>query len=148
MRSALAAELKDDPENLGYAAHLPDDPQRVYDLLTAQTTTMVGPLRSTTAKAWAAAGPYARIYDASLDPANPCRASCLVIRDSFACGDPIHLEDPRLQEMLRAWVQCGIAAQAEVDGLYALATVPASRAEKLGIPVPSNHQIIAAWSEE
>jgi hypothetical protein len=148
VQSLLASELRNDPEGLGYAEHLPGDPQRVYDLLTAQSFSMVGPLRSTTAKAWAAMGPYAKIYDASLDTSNPCRAACLVIRDSFACGDPIHLEDPRLQAMLRAWVQHEIATQEEVDGLYALATIPASRVEKLGIPAPSNSEILAAWSEE
>ena len=147
-QAILRAELTQDLEGRGYAAHLPGDPARVVDLLTELVTTMTGPLRSTTAKAWAAAGPYARIVDASNDANSPCRASCLVIRDSFACGDPIHLEDPRLEAMLAGWVTCGIATEAEVADLYELAQVPASRADVLGIPAPTARDIVDAWSNE
>ncbi|WP_371767496.1 hypothetical protein [Massilia sp.] len=147
-QEVLRAELTQDPEGHGYATHLPDDPARVVDLLTQMRTTMTGALRSTTAKAWAAAGPYARIVDASNDADSPCRASCLVIRDSFACGDPIHLEDPRLEAMLAGWVACGIATEAEFADLYELAQVPASRADVLGIPAPTARDIVDAWSNE
>lgn len=148
MQSALAAELKNDPEGLGYSAHLPDDPQRVLDLLTQQTTTMIGPLRSTTAKVWAANGIYEKIFDASMTQGHPCRSSCLIIRETFACGDPIHLEDPRLQGMLTAWISGEIVTEEEVNALYALATVTVSRAEKLGISSLTNRQILDAWSEQ
>lgn len=147
-KAVLRAELTNDPVGRGYNAHLPDDPARVVDLITEPVATMTGPLRSTTAKAWAAEGPYARIFDASMDLNNPCRASCLVIRESFACGDPIHLEDARLQGMLALWIQHGVATQQEVDTLYALAQIPASRADKLGIPAPTARDIIGAWSNE
>ena len=145
-QAALRAELTNDPAVRGYSAHLPDDPVRVVDLITAPVATMTGPLRTTTAKAWAARGPYARIVDASNDAAHPCRASCLVIRDSFACGDPIHIEAPDLQAMLAMWVEHGVATQAEVDALYLLAQVPASRADNIGIPAPSARDIVDAWS--
>jgi hypothetical protein len=141
-QAALRAELTDDPAGRGYSQHLPDDPERVVELITAPITTMTGPLRTTTAKAWAARGPYARIVDASNDTAHPCRASCLVIRDSFACGDPIHIEDPDLQQMLAMWVEHGVATQQEVNALYAQAQVPASRADKIGIPALSARDII------
>jgi hypothetical protein len=143
-QAALRAELTDDPAGRGYARFLPDDPSRVVELITAPIATMTGPLRTTTAKAWAARGPYARIVDASNDAEHACRASCLVIRDSFACGDPIHIEDPDLQFMLAMWVQHGVATQQEVDALYALAQAPASRADKIGIPAPSARDIIDA----
>jgi hypothetical protein len=143
----LASELKNDPAGLGYAAHLPDDPTRVVELMTAQITTITGPLRSTTAKAWAAAGPYARIYDASLDASHPCRASCLVIRESFSCGDLIHLEDPRLQAMFAKWAENNIITDAEYAELYELAKVPASRVDVLGILTPTNRDITDAWSK-
>jgi hypothetical protein len=129
----LRDEVLTDPKNLGYADHLPDSPGIVVDLLTkVHTDSLLGPLRSTTAKMWAATGPYARIYDASLQLDHPCRASCLVIRESFACGDPIHVEDVRLQALLTAWINAGIATQAEVDALYGLADTPATRADMLG----------------
>ena len=135
-QAILRAELTQDLEGRGYAAHLPGDPARVVDLLTELVTTMTGPLRSTTAKA------------ASNDANSPCRASGLVSRDSFACGDPIHLEDPRLEAMLAGWVTCGIATEAEVADLYELAQVPASRADVLGIPAPTARDIVDAWSNE
>lgn len=140
----LRVELTQDPEGRGYAQFLPGDPARVVELITAPITTMTGPLRTTTAKAWAARGPYARIVDASNDAEHLCRASCLVIRDSFACGDPIHIEDPDLQFMLQMWVEHGVATQSEVDALYALAQVPASRADVIGIPAPTARDIIDA----
>jgi hypothetical protein len=146
--SVLAAEIKSDPLGLGYAAHLPFDPVRVVELLTVETETKLGPLRSTTAKAWAARGPYAKIVDASNLSTHPCRASCLVIRDSFACGDMIHVEDADLQGMLDAWISNDIATQAEVDALYKLAMQAASRADVLGIPAPTARDIIDAWSIE
>lgn len=147
-KAVLRAELTNDPVGRGYGAHLPDDPARVVELISEAITTITGPLRTTTAKAWAAKGPYAKIVDASINPEHPCRSACLVIRDSFACGDPIHIEDPSLQLMLQTWVEHGIATQPEVDALYALAQVPASRADKLGIPQPTARDIIDAWSNE
>jgi hypothetical protein len=132
-RQVLRDEVANDPKGLGYATHLPASPGLVVDLLNALTDTALGPLRSTTAKAWAAGGPYARIVDASNDAESPCRSSCLVIRESFACGDPIHVEDPELQAMLAVWVQHGVATQAEVDALYARAQQPVSRVTKLGL---------------
>lgn len=144
-QTALRDELKNDPAARGYAVHLPDDPVRAVELITEQITTMTGPLRSTTAKAWAAAGPMAKIEDACLDASHPCRASCLVIRQSFACGDLIHLEDSRLQTMLAGWVTAGVATQAAVDELYQLAQVAASRADVIGIPSPSARDVLDAW---
>jgi hypothetical protein len=141
---ALKSEIAGDPLGLGYAAHLPASPGLVVDLLNAATQSMLGPLRSTTAKAWAAAGPYAAIVDASTNVTHPCRASCLVIRDSFACGDPIHVEDPELQGMLNAWVTAKICTQAQVDTLYARAMQPASRAQVLGWPTIEIRDLVAA----
>lgn len=140
----LAAEVRNDPVGRGYGAHLPDSPGAVVDLLTALGDFMVGPLRSTTAKAWAATGPYAAIVDASNNVSHPCRASCLVIRDSFSCGDPIHIESSDLQQMLAAWVVSGICTQGQVDDLYERAKQPASRAQVLGLPPITVHDLINA----
>lgn len=145
LQQVLSDEISNDPAGLGYAAHLPDSPGIVADLINnVKTDTMLGPLRTTTAKAWAAHGPYAKIVDASNDVNHACRASCLVIRDSFACGDPIHIEDAGLQAMLDMWVQHDVATQAEVDALYQLATVHASRGEKLGLGIVTAYDITAA----
>jgi hypothetical protein len=142
--ASLRSEVSDDPKGRGYAAHLPDSPGIVVDMLNALTETMLGPLHSTTAKAWAAAGPYAAIVDASNNTAHPCRASCLVIRESFSCGDLIHLESPDLQQMLTAWVQSNVATQAQVDDLYARAKQHASRAQVLSLPTVTVYDLIDA----
>ena len=142
--ATLHAEVTNDPKGLGYVACLPHAPGHVVDLLNSLADKAVGPLRSTTAKAWAARGPYARIVDASNDPGHPCRASCLVIRESFACGDMIHVEEADLRDMLSGWVNHGVATQAEVDALYALALQPTSRTQILGLPVPTVSDLIAA----
>jgi hypothetical protein len=140
----LRNEVINDPKGRDYVAHLPDSPGLVADMLNAMSDSMVGPLRSTTAKAWAATGPYAAIVDASNNAAHPCRASCLVIRDSFSCGDPIHLESPDLQQMLAAWVAAGICTQVQVEDLYGRAMQPASRAQVLGLPAVTVYDLIDA----
>jgi hypothetical protein len=142
------AVLENDPKGNGYAEYLPHDPAKVVGMLNELTEMMVRPLRSTTAKAWAAAGPYAKIVDASNDTEHPCRASCLVVRDVFASGDPIHIEEADIQGMLAAWVQTGICTQTEVDDLVNRAKQPASRAEFIGFPNPTARDVLDAWENE
>ena len=143
--SALIEELRGDPEGLGYAQFMPDAPGMVVELLNAPTQFMVKAIRSTTAQAWAATGPYANIVDASQDKTHPCRASCLILRDTLASGVDIHMEMPDVQEMFAAWVACGICTQAQADALYARAMQPASRAEVLGLGVATEEQVRNAW---
>lgn len=144
----LRDELLNDPKGKGYTAHLPGDPEKVAELLRAPTESMVKAIQSTTAQAWAATGPYANIVDASAkkdgQADHPCRASCLVLRDAFASGVPIHMERPDVQGMFSAWVTTGICTQAQADDLYQRSTQPASRAEVLGIPAPTARDILDA----
>jgi hypothetical protein len=131
--AALKNEIQNDPTGKGYALHLPDSPGHVVELLNAQTETMIKPLRSSTAKAWAATGPYAAIVDASNTVGHPCRASCLVLRDAFASGDTIYIDMPDMQAMFAGWVLAVLITQSQHDALMALATQPASRAEIVGL---------------
>ena len=147
MTSALANELKNDPQALGYAAHLPDDPVRVVDLLNSTSTTMVKAIHSTTAQAWAAQGPYATIVDTGNDKTHVCRASCLLLQATISSGVDIHLERSDVQGMFGLWLSTGVITQAQHDDLYVRATQPASRAEVLGIPAPTARDILNAWSE-
>lgn len=140
----LRDELANDPTGKGYAAHLPDSPGDVAALLNAQTETMVKAIRTTTAQAWAATGPYAAIVDASANASHPCRASCLVLRDSFASGVDIHMERSDVQSMFNAWVTASLITQAQHDDLVARATQPASRMEKLGLPPATVADVIGA----
>ena len=130
---ALRAEIDNDPESLGYASHLPDSPGAVVDLLNANSTTMVKAIKSSTAMMWAAGGAYSTIVDASNNVNHPARASCLVVREAFTSGQDIHLELQPMRDMLNGWVATSVITQAQHNALIALATQPASRAEKIGL---------------
>lgn len=140
----LKNELAVDPLSIGYAACFPDSPGAVVDLINAKTQMMVKEITCAQGMGWAAAGPYAAIVDASENVAHPCRASCLVLRELFSAGLPIHLEDPHVMGMFGAWVATGLITQAEQDALIVTATQPASRAEVLGLPVITEAAIRAA----
>jgi hypothetical protein len=140
----LRDELTNDPSGKGYAAHLPDSPGTVADLLNAPTESMVKPIKSTTAQAWAATGPYAAIVDAAANAAHPCRASCLVLRETLSSGVDIHVERPDVQQMLAAWVATGICTAAQRDDLLLRALQPASRMEVLGLPPATIDDVIGA----
>lgn len=141
---SLRDEIQNDPQGLGYAAWLPDSPGTVADLINAPTQTMVKAISSAEAQAWAAAGPYAAVVDASNNTQHPCRASCLVVRQTFAAAVDIHLERPEIQQMLAAWVSTGICTAAQRDDLLARATQPASRAEVLSLGAVTINDIIGA----
>lgn len=140
----LAHEVANDPLGKGYQQHLPLSPGQVVDLLNAQTETMVKPIPSSSAKVWAAAGPYAGIVDAANLADHPCRASCLVVRETFKSGDDIHLDQPEVLAMFDAWVATNVITQAEHDALLARATAAASRAEVLGLPAITEYDLIEA----
>jgi hypothetical protein len=140
----LRDELQNDPQGLGYAAWLPDSPGTVADLINAPTQSMIKPITCATAQIWAAAGPYANVVDASSNPEHPCRASCLVVRQTFAAAVDIHMEHPDIQLMLAAWVASGICTETQRDDLLARATQPASRADVLGLGAVTINDIIEA----
>lgn len=141
---SLHDELATDPLGLGYSAHLPDSPGTVADMLNAPTRSIVKAIKSTTAQAWAAGGPYAAIVDASNNTGHPCRSSCLVLRETLASGVDIHLERSDVQQMLAGWVTAGVCTQAQHDDLMSRATQPASRMEELGLPPATIHDVIGA----
>jgi hypothetical protein len=142
--TTLSDELRDDPKGIGYKAHMPQSPGIVVDLLNAPTQSMVKAIRSTTAQAWAASGPYAAIVDAGANPSHPCRASCLMLRDTLVSGVPISMDEPDVQAMLAAWVATNVITQAQHDDLYKRATQPASRAEVLGLGIVTIQDFIDA----
>ncbi|HXE49558.1 MAG TPA: hypothetical protein VN663_14360 [Ramlibacter sp.] len=140
----LGTEVRNDPEAIGYAQYLPDSPGLVADLLNAPTRSMVKPLPSGTAKIWAAAGPYAKIVDASENRALniAVRASCLVVRDEFISAGTIHIDQPKVRAMFDAWIVAGVITADEHADLIAEATVAASRAEQLGLPPVTIYDLI------
>lgn len=141
---SLADELNTDPAGLGYATHLPDDPQRVVDLLMARTYTKRLPITAGQALTWAAAGPLASITDTSNNASSPLRSSCLAFLLAMNAGRDVDLGDPNVMGQFDIWLQAGLITQQAHDSIIALATQPASRADVLGIPAPSARDIIDA----
>ena len=144
--SALKSEIQTDPLAKGYAAFMPDDPEHVASLLNAPAYTALKPITAATALTWAAQGPYSAIVDASNNVSHPCRASCLVVRDTLTAGLDVHMDNPALQNMFAAWKNLppAIITPAQYDALIAMARQPASRAEILGFGAVSARDVVDA----
>lgn len=140
----LRDEITLDPLAKGYAALLPGAQGVVVEMLNALTETALKPIKSQTALAWAAAGPYSAIVDAGNNPAHPCRASCLVIQSTMMTNLDIHIDQPEVLAMFTGWVSCGIITHDEFDDLINKAMKPASRAEMLGLNVVTGADLAAA----
>lgn len=132
-QAALAAEIANDPEAKDYAAHLPDSPGIVVELLNAQTETMTKPLTAAKALTWAASGPMSAIVDASTNAAHPARASCLAFLHALKSGMELGMPLPEIQAAFAGWAQAGVITQEQHDSLMATALQSASRAEVLGL---------------
>lgn len=145
--TTLHVEVVSDPLGLGYSALLPNSPGRVVDLLNAPTQSMLQAISASVAMEWAAAGAYASIVAASNNSASPVQSSCLVVRDVLAANLPLNMADPVLQGLFAAWVTAGVITQTQHDQLMTIATLPASRAQVLGLPTVSEAYLIAAGIE-
>jgi hypothetical protein len=140
----LSSEVTADPLTLGYQSHLPSSPGLVVQLLNTPMHMKIKSVTTSAAKTWAASGPYAAIVDAANMAGHPARASALVVRDAFASGDPIHMEDPNIQALFANWITANVITQEQHDALIAMAMQPASRAEVLGLPFVTEQDLIAA----
>jgi hypothetical protein len=138
----LSSELNEDPLKKGYSTYLLKSPGLVIRLLNSFTESMIAPIPSSLAKVWAASGPYASIVDVSNTVDHPCRASCLVVRETFKASDSIHINQPEVRTMLDAWVATGVITTEQCDALLALAMQPASRAQVLGLPNITEQDLI------
>lgn len=133
--SALADEVRNDPQAIGYAAHLPGSPGAIVDLINARTQSMLQPMTASRALVWAAKSrSYAKIVDTGNDTASPYRDSCLAFRDNIFGGLPVDLSDADVQAEFSAW-ETGDIITADAHALaISYATQPASRADVLGLP--------------
>lgn len=143
--TVLAAELRGDPLGLGYAVHLPDDPQRVVDLMSQPDYTVVRTITTHRALTWAASGPMASIVDTSSTHGHAARSSCLAFLYALNLNSPIALGDSRVRAMFDGWLASGVIDQDAHDALLAMAGSPATRADVLAIPAPTARDIIDAW---
>lgn len=141
----LKTEVSTDPKGLGYAACLPNCPGHLVDLMNAPTQSMVQQISAMNAMKWAATGPYAAIVDASNNTNSQARASCLVVRDTLVANLPIDLTDASVLSMFSGWVAASVITQAQHDALMTAATLPASRAQVLGLPAVQELDLMAAF---
>lgn len=134
--SILGDEILNDPTGKGYAALIEEQPGAVCDLLNAKTETKLGLLDRANLTMWAVAeGMLGKFEDESVDKTSPLRDSALAIL--YVLKGATSGIDFSIQQNLdgfAAWISLGKMTEAQKDAALALATLPASRAEVLGLP--------------
>ena len=141
----LSSELLEDPRGKGYSDYMPDAPGMVVQFLNELSESKIKQIKSTTAQAWAASGPYSNIVDTASNLQHPCRASCLMLRDTLVSGVDIYVDRPDVQYMLSMWVATNVITKAQSDDLYTRAIQPASRLEVLGISSINEEDVRKVW---
>lgn len=128
--AVLQAELQGDPADLGYAAHLPDAPGQIVDLLNAPTQTMVRERFVTARTVLAELDNGATILDKLEAAAASTPAVKWAMR--FMLSDPgIDVGHPRTQGLLEQLAVAGVLTVDEASDVQMMALLPASRAEAL-----------------
>jgi hypothetical protein len=140
----LAIEIKTDPLGLGYAAHLPSDPQRVIDLLTAQNYTAVKTRYVTARTILAECEDGAAILDA-LQVASQSVSAVKWMMTFLQQDSGMDAGHPKTQKNIDDLAAAGLLSTEYATQLKALTLQPASRAEIIGIPAPSARDIIDAF---
>lgn len=143
--TTLANEISDDPLGLGYAAHLPDAPGLVVEMLNARTRTAVQSRFVTARGVLAEVDGGAQILD-KLD------ALTGAVREvkwamKFLLTDGIDVGHPRTRALLDQLAAGGAITAADAQALKDLALQPASRAEELGLGVITEAGLRAALGE-
>lgn len=128
---SLAEELRTDPAGLGYAAHLPDSPGLVVDMLNALTRTAVKSRFVTARGVLAEVDGGAQI----LDKLEALAAGVSEVKWAmkFLLTDGIDVGHPRTRGLLDQLAAAGGLTAADAKALKDLALQPASRAEELGL---------------
>jgi len=141
--AVLAAELSNDPLALGYATHLPGDPQRVVALLTEPAYSMVKSRYVTARTIMAECQDGAAILDALETLSGQISAVkwMMVFLQQNSGMDAGH---PKTQKNID-----DLAAIGKLDGGYAnelkqIAVQPAARFEVIGIPEPTSRDVVDA----
>lgn len=150
-KTALSAELVNDPYGKGYATLLPDSPGSVAELLNAQTESMPKSRMLTERGILASYGLGPVAGSAFLDKLDTIAASGaentapLKRMMKYLYGESgVDIGDAATRDQLDALVEAGGITQVEAAGIKAMAIQPASRAEVLGLPFVTVHHIIEA----
>jgi len=133
--TALHTYIATDPDSLGLTSATRSEKTAILNtpgnrLSTAKTwTKTVAQVPVANVLAWAAAGPLAKITDASNDTNNAARSIALAALKIFSGAFTIYdASDPTNQALLAALVSAGLCTQ---DQANALPVLPASAAENL-----------------
>lgn len=138
--AALQAELANDPAGKGYAAHLPDAPGLVVDLLNAATET--APLeRWVTGLTILSECPAGRSITRKLKKASIDDAVVEVAWYQLLGRRGLNVNDPATKAMLDEMAAADILDTEEVTQLKAMAVQIASRAEIIGIGRATEEQV-------
>jgi hypothetical protein len=145
--NSLLNELRLDPEGLGYAQHLPDDPVRAVELITSKDFTMVKSrmINGRTILEHCSTG---KSILRKIKAAADADAVMEVVWAFLKQESGLDIGSPATRTSIDELVTSGSWEQAEGDELKGLAIQPASRAEVLGIPAPSARDIVEAWGEQ
>jgi hypothetical protein len=130
----LAAELRDDPENTGYEAHmLSGNDVELLALINGKTIAAYGDVDPRDFKSWAAGtGQRAVIEAAAADNSNlAIQAIALTLKDMFISRDALNVGSAGVITLMGAWVAAGKATQQVADALTALGATHISRSEQL-----------------
>lgn len=161
--TALAAEIAIDPEQIGYAAHLPDAPGQVLDLLNAPRHLVDG-----TADGSAVARDFVVMFvgddpaamrvkrhlanlsavgDDAAPEALQAREIAAMVLDVFEREMDVNFASPAVATLMDAAQTVGIFTAAQIARLRANGHRLVSRREALGLPHITGHDVIAALSE-
>lgn len=132
--AALKTELQDDPAARGYASHVPAAPGALADMLNAQSASMAKTRMVTARSIMASYGLGPTAGAAFLDKLEALAATVPAIKWAMKflqAEAGIDVGEPATQVMLTSLIGVGGITADEVNGVKAMATQPASRAEVL-----------------
>ena len=143
--AALSAEIKNDPSARGYAAHLPDDPQRVIDILSATTCTMFKSRYVTARTILAECADGAEILDTLQSigqNVSPVKWMMVFLQQDSGM-DAGH---PRTVANIDNLVTNGLLSASFAGQIKSMITQPANRAEFIGLSsTPTARDVLDAW---
>jgi hypothetical protein len=129
----LAAEVQNDPESIGYAAHIASgNDAALLALINGKTIAAYGDVANSYFLAWATKhGQMSKIADTKDDNQDPLRDAALALDKLLNTDKPLNINAADIQQQMGAWLALGKCNQAAIDDLYALGATHISRAEQL-----------------
>jgi hypothetical protein len=132
--SALKGEINNDPESMGYSAHLPEDHVSVADLLgqddPAQTVVYESLSSEKATRIAAEVDAYAPIKADAEDPNSSTQSSSLAVMDTLRkAGADFALQLQSMRDMLQALVDNSVLTDTQRDAFISESKRTARREE-------------------